>query len=119
MGKASPPTRAGSLSRVIRALTTFIFPRNPESDTCVQVFILYPTHKQTACEMKTKMLVKTTFVVCMELRLASPPRRASQPLKCSYMENFQPSGEILVVNSEISSPALLISTKTNFDKEFN
>ena len=28
-------------------LTTFIFPRNPESDTCVQVFILYPTHKQT------------------------------------------------------------------------
>ena len=28
-------------------LTTFIFPRNPESDICVQVFILYPTHKQT------------------------------------------------------------------------
>ena len=29
-------------------LTSFIFPRNPESDICVQVFILYPTHyKQT------------------------------------------------------------------------
>ena len=28
-------------------LTTFIFQRNPESDICVQVFILYPTHKQT------------------------------------------------------------------------
>ena len=28
-------------------LTTFIFPRNPESDICVQVFILQPTHKQT------------------------------------------------------------------------
>ena len=40
---------AGSLSRVTRVnyLTTFIFPRNPESDICVQVFILYPTHKQT------------------------------------------------------------------------
>ena len=38
MGKASPPTRAGSLSRVIRA--TSIFQRKPESDICVQVFIL-------------------------------------------------------------------------------
>ena len=28
-------------------LTTFIFQRNPESDICVQVFILYPTHKET------------------------------------------------------------------------
>ena len=28
-------------------LTTFTYLRNPESDICVQVFILYPTHKQT------------------------------------------------------------------------
>ena len=41
MGKASPPARAGLLSRVTQDnVTTFIFPQNPESDICVQVFIL-------------------------------------------------------------------------------
>ena len=56
-------------------LTTFIFPRNPESDICVHVFILYPTHKQTELvkwKVIKKMLAKTTFVVCTELCLASP-----------------------------------------------
>ena len=47
MEKTSPPTRAGKLSRVTHANYTFIFPRNPESDFGVQIFILYPTHKQT------------------------------------------------------------------------
>ena len=41
MGKASPtPTRATRKPENEN-------PRNPESDICVQVFILYPTHKQT------------------------------------------------------------------------
>ena len=62
-GMASPTKRAGfhpaftwekpalllGLARLAESpwLTTFIFRRNPESDICVQVFILYPTHKQT------------------------------------------------------------------------
>ena len=50
--------RAPSLNRALAespGLTTFIFLRNPESDICVQVFILYPTHKQTE-------LVKQKFI---------------------------------------------------------
>ena len=63
LGRASPTKRAGfhlaftweklallpGLARLAEppGLTTFIFPLNPESDICVQVFILYPTHKQT------------------------------------------------------------------------
>ena len=44
----SQPSNPG-LARLAESpgLTTFIFPQNPESDFCVQVFILYPTHKQT------------------------------------------------------------------------
>ena len=63
LGTASPTKRAGfhlaftweklallpGLARLAKSpgLTTLIFPRNPEPDICVQVFILYPTHKQT------------------------------------------------------------------------
>ena len=59
LGRTSPTKRAGfhlaftweklaplpGLARLAESpgLTTFIFPRNPESDIC----ILYPTHKQT------------------------------------------------------------------------
>ena len=53
MEKASPRTRAGSLSQVARATTTFIFPRNPESDICLQVFILYPTHTQIELKIES------------------------------------------------------------------
>ena len=52
--RASPTKSAGfhlaftwEKPALLPGLTTFIFPRNPESDICVQVFILYPTHKQT------------------------------------------------------------------------
>ena len=34
-------------------LTTFIFRRNRESDVCGQVFILYSTQTNRACEMKS------------------------------------------------------------------
>ena len=70
LGRANPTKRAGfhlaftwekpallpekpallpGLARLAESpgLTTFIVPRNPESDICVQVFILYHTHKQT------------------------------------------------------------------------
>ena len=63
LGRASPTKRAGfhlaftwekpallpGLARLAESpgLTTFIFPRNLESDIRVQGFILYPTHKQT------------------------------------------------------------------------
>ena len=69
LGMASPTKRTGfhlaftwvkpalqpGLARLAESpgLTTYIFPRTPESDCCVQVFILYPTHKQIACEMKS------------------------------------------------------------------
>ena len=63
LGRASPSKRAGfhlaftwekpalppGLARLAESpgLIIFIYPRNLESDICVQVFILYPTHKQT------------------------------------------------------------------------
>ena len=40
-GKSQP-----SYPGITRA-NTFISPRNPESDICIQVFVLYPTHRQT------------------------------------------------------------------------
>ena len=90
MGKASPPTRAGSLSRVIRALTTFIFPRNPESDTCVQVFILYPTHKQTACEMKSYLKNTGQDNLCRVYgALTCQPSQEGQPSQVRLYGKFQ------------------------------
>ena len=54
LGRASPTKRAGfhlafpwEKPALLPGLTTFIVPQNPESDICVQVFILYHTHKQT------------------------------------------------------------------------
>ena len=46
MGKASPPTRAGSLSQVTRANYIY-FLTKPGIRYLRTSFILYPTHKQT------------------------------------------------------------------------
>ena len=63
--RASPSKRAGfnpAFTWLVRlaespGLTTFIFPRNPKSDICIQVFILHPTHKQTEL-VKGKVILK-------------------------------------------------------------
>ena len=64
-------------------LTTFIFPRNSESDICVQVFILYPRHKQTELVKLSKKCWSRQFVVgggpallsAFIWEISSPPRR--------------------------------------------
>ena len=56
------PVLIPGLTRLAESLglTKCIFPRNPESDNCVQFFILTPTHKQPE-------LANTSIVVCTEL----------------------------------------------------
>ena len=38
---------------LLPGLPTFVFSTKLESDICVQVFILYPTQTNRACEMKS------------------------------------------------------------------
>ena len=104
--RASPTKRAGfhlaftweklallpGLARLAESLglTTFIFPRNLESDICVQVFILYATHKQTACEMKSYLKNTGQDNLCRVYgALTCQPSQEGQPSQVRLYGKFQ------------------------------
>ena len=86
MGKASPPTRAGSLSRVTQANYIY-FPTKPG----IRYLCTSYTLTNRACEMKS--YPKNTGQDNLRRvygALTCQPSQKGQ-LKCVYMENFQPS----------------------------